>query len=181
MFAKASAISFGIFFLGVTHSATACSPTPAAFQNRPKLEQILATHSTVFIGTVVDSGGQERKVMVGSPPREVTMRLPTRERVTAKIKVEIPIRGEVVKIFEVPNGGGGDCSNGFEVEQRWFFSGTNLGSSYFDGSTVLVDEFGNVRRTGALGVAHEEIVKMFPEVLKLPSPSIVVQDYLKEK
>jgi hypothetical protein len=81
----------------------------------------------------------------------------------------------------VPNGGGGDCSNGFEVGQRWFFSGTNLGSSYFDGSTVLVDEFGNARGTVALEVAHEEIVMAFPEVLKLPSPSIVVQDYLKEK
>jgi hypothetical protein len=30
-------------------------------------------------------------------------------------------------------------------------------------------------------VANEEIFKMFPEVLELPSPSIVVQDYLKEK
>src|SRR5215471_4164983 len=36
-------------------------------------------------------------------------------------------------------------------------------------------------RTGALGVAHEEIVKMFPEVPRLSSPSIVVQDYLKER
>jgi hypothetical protein len=180
MFAKVSAIPFGILFLGVTHSATACKLS-AAFQNRPKLDHILATHSTVFIGTVVDSGRPERKVMVGSPPHEVTMRLSTRERVMAKIKVEIPIRGEVVKIFEVPNGGGGDCSNGFEVGQRWFFSGTTLANSYFDGSTILVDEFGNVRSTGALGVAHEEIVRRFPDVLKLPSPSIVVRDYLKEK
>jgi len=161
MFAKVCTISFSIFFLGFAHSAIACVPSFAAFENRPKLEQILATHSTVLIGTVVDSGG---------------MRL-SRERVTAKIKVEIPIRGDVVGIFEVPNGGGGDCTNGFEVGQRWFFSGTNVSSTYFDGSTVLVDEYRNVRTTGALGVAHEEIVKMFPEVLKLPSPSIVVQDY----
>jgi hypothetical protein len=169
MVAKVSAISFGIFFLSATHSATACTPSRAAFQNRPKLEQILATRSTVFIGTVVDSGGSMR------------MRLRTREGVKAKIKVEIPIRGEGVKIFEVPNGGRGDCSNGFEVGQRWFFSGTNLGSSYFDGSTVLADESGVVRGSDALGVAHEEIVKAFPDVLKLPLPSIVVQDYLKEK
>jgi hypothetical protein len=160
MFAKVYTTSFSIFFLGFAHSAIACFPSPAALENRPKLEQILATHSTVFIGTVVDSGG----------------RLRTRNRVTAKIKVEIPIRGDIVGIFEVPNGGGGDCTNGFEVGQRWFFSGTNVSSTYFDGSTVLVDEYG-VQATGALGVAHEEIVKMFPEVLKLPSPSIVVKDY----
>jgi hypothetical protein len=69
MFAKVGAISFGIFLLGVAHSATACRPSRAAFENRPKLEQILATHSTVFIGTVVDSG-----------------RPPMRERVMVKIQ-----------------------------------------------------------------------------------------------
>ena len=41
--------------------------------NPPRLEEILATHSPIFIGTVVDSGGLGRM---------------------AKIKVEIPIRGE---------------------------------------------------------------------------------------
>jgi hypothetical protein len=132
----------------------------------------------------------DKKVIVGSPPREIIVPpnlaqgrtiIPMAKRVTAKIKVEIPIRGEVVDIFEVPNGGGGDCSNGFEVGQRWFFSGTSSGSHFFDGSTVLVDQFGNVRATEALGVDHTEIVTMFPELLKLPPPSLVVQNYLKEK
>jgi hypothetical protein len=188
MFKNACAILFGMALLGIA-PAIACSPSRQAFENRPKLEEILASHPIVFIGTVVDAGGQE-KVIVGSPPREIIVPpnlaqgrtiIPMAKRVTAKIKVEIPIRGEVVDIFEVPNGGGGDCSNGFEVGQRWFFSGTSSGSHFFDGSTVLVDQFGNVRATEALGVDHTEIVTMFPELLKLPPPSLVVQNYLKEK
>jgi hypothetical protein len=74
----------------------------------------------VFIGTVVDSGGPMRLW----PGKGM-----------AKFKVESPIRGEVVKIFEVRNGGGGDCSWAFEVGQRWFFSGSSR-------SIKLVDEFG---------------------------------------
>jgi hypothetical protein len=69
----------------------------------------------------VDSGGPQEKVLMGTPPREVIIRLPIRDKVKAKIKVEFPIRGQVGKFFEVKNGGGGDCSNLFEVGQRWFF------------------------------------------------------------
>jgi hypothetical protein len=158
MFAKASAILVGIFFLGFTHSAIACSIafSPEAFENRPKIENILDTYMAVFIGTVVDSGR----------PRYSSAKS------TAKFKVEIPIRGEPGEIFEVTNGGGGACTTGYEVGQRWFFS---PGSS-----TILVDEFGNVRHIGFIsGPDPEEIYKMFPQALKLPAPSIVVQDYLK--
>ena len=57
-----------------------------------------------------------------------------------------------------------------------------MGSGGGGGSTLLVDQFGNVRlRSFPSTVPNEEIFKMFPEVLELPSPSIVVQDYLKEK
>jgi hypothetical protein len=84
----------------IANTAMAC--TPAAIPNQPKLQQILTSNSTVFIGTVVD----KQKVLRGTPPREVTLRLPTRNRVKAKIKVEIPIRGQVGKFFEVPNGVG---------------------------------------------------------------------------
>jgi hypothetical protein len=121
--------------------------------NPPRLEEILATHSPIFIGTVVDSGGLGRM---------------------AKIKVEIPIRGEAGKIFEVRNRGGGSCFNGFEVGERWFFSGTRSGSHYFDGSTILIDRLDDVRPS------NEEFFKEFPEALK-PPPSSVVQNYLKEK
>ena len=56
-----------------------------------------------------------------------------------------------------------------------------MGSGGGGGSTLLVDQFGNVRlRSFPSTVPNEEIFKMFPEVLELPSPSIVVQDY-KEK
>jgi hypothetical protein len=178
MFAKVSAISFGIFFLGFTRSAIACTVSPPDPEHRPKLEHILLTDYPVFIGTVVDSSGPTTRITVGPPPRELT--LPTPGNVV-KIKVEIPIRGEAGELFEMLNGGRGGCTNDFEVGQRWFFAGTHFGSRYFDGSTLLVDQVGNVRLGSALGVANEEIFKMFPEILKLPSPSIVAQDYLKEK
>jgi hypothetical protein len=154
----------------LVNDAVSCSPSPQAFNNRPKLGEIISSHPFVFIGTVVDSA--ERKMLIGTPPREIPA-----YRI-AKIKVEIPIRGEVGDVFEVRNGGGGDCSNEFIVGQRWFFSGEESGSNYFDGSTVLVDEFGNSRRTGALGVDHSEINKMFPEVLTLSAPGLIVQKYL---
>jgi hypothetical protein len=173
MFAKVSAIS--LFFLGFTHSATACTMVPGP--DRPKLEHILLTDYPVFIGTVVDSSGPTTEIIVGPPPRELT--LPRPENVV-KIKVEIPIRGEAGKIWEVVNGGRGLCTDYFEVGQRWFFAGGHFGGG--GGSTLLVDQFGNVRLASFPStVANEEIFKMFPQVLELPSPLIVVQDYLKEK
>jgi hypothetical protein len=154
----------------LVNDAVSCSPSPRAFNNRPKLGEIISSHPFVFIGTVVDSA--ERKMLIGTPPREIPAYR------AAKIKVEIPIRGEVGDVFEVRNGGGGDCSNQFIVGQRWFFSGEKSGSNYFNGSTVLVDEFGNSRRTDALGVDHSEINEMFPEILTLSAPALVVQKYL---
>jgi hypothetical protein len=177
MFSKVSAVSFGLFFSGFAQSAIACSLSPAALAFHPKLEEILKSDSGVFIGTVVDSPGQTIKITVGSPPREVTHIVPT-PGAMVKIKIEIPIRGgEVGKIIQVRNGGGGNCINVFGVGQRWFFNGTQ----YLSGSTLLADEFGNRWGTGTGEVFHEEIFEKFPEVIKLPPPSIVVQDYLKER
>jgi hypothetical protein len=96
MFARVSAISFGIFFLGFMHSATACTKSTGADQ--PKLEHILLTDYPVFIGTVVDSSGPTTKLIVGPPPRELTLPRPGS---VAKIKVEIQICGEAGKIWEV--------------------------------------------------------------------------------
>jgi hypothetical protein len=152
MFAKVCTISFSVFFLGFAHSATAC----LSLEPPPKLEKILATPLVVFIGTVV---------MVGSPPRDLGVGR------RMKIKVEIPIHGDVARIFEFEVQNQSDCTFRFEVGQRWFYAGPSLG----DGSRLLVDEFGKVQATG------QEIVQMFPEVLTLPSPSIVVQNYLNEK
>jgi hypothetical protein len=155
MFAKTSVASLTTFFLVFTHSAFACLRAPP---DRPKLEQALKTDLPVFIGTVVESGG---------PP--LTRRT---TNAMAKIRVEIPIRGEVGTLFELSNGGGGDCRASYEVGQRWFFSGV---------STMLADEFGVIRAGRPSEVAPEEIFEMFPEVLKLPPISTVVQRYLNGK
>jgi hypothetical protein len=78
----------------------------------------------------------------------------------------------------VVNGDKGDCRDYFEVGQRWFFAGGHFGGG--GGSTLLVDQVGNVRLGSfRFTVANEEIFRMFPEVLELPSPSVVVQNYLK--
>jgi hypothetical protein len=175
MFAKVSAISSVIFFLSLTHSANGC--TRSAPEHQPTLEHVLLTDYPVFIGTVVESSGPTTKLIVGPPSQELTLPRPAD---VMKIKVEIPIRGEAGKIWEVINGGGGACTDRFEVGERWFFAGGHFGGG--GGSTLLVDQLGNVRQASFPStVANEEIFKMFPEVLKLPSPSIVVQDYLKEK
>jgi hypothetical protein len=95
----------------------------------------------------------------------------------AQLKVEIPIKGVIVDIFEVEQGLGGNCFNEFNVGERWFFSGNRNGSSYFDGSTMLVNEFGAHRMTGVLGADHNEINRLIPKVLMLPAPAFVVREY----
>jgi hypothetical protein len=101
--------------------------------------------------------------------------------VPAKVKVEIPIRGKIPKMIEVSDGGMGACFDGLVVGQRWAFAGTDRGSDYFDGWTALVGESGMLPKTGVHGVDHQEIIEMFPEILRLPRSSPVVQDYLNNK
>jgi hypothetical protein len=150
--------------IGLATEAIACTPSLDAFQNRPLLEQILSSRPIVFVGTVISIGPSERE-------------RPEAGHV-AKLIVEIPLRGVSGGVFEVRQGHSGVCSNEFGVGQRWFFSGNQNGSSFFDGSTLLVDEFGKYQRTGALGTSHDEINTLIPKVLTLPAPASVVRNYL---
>jgi hypothetical protein len=150
--------------IGLATEAVACFPSPSAFQNRPHLEQILLSRPIVFVGTVINIGPSERE---GPEAGYV-----------AKLIVEIPLRGVSGGVFEVRQGYSGACFNEFSVGQRWFFSGNRNGSSYFDGSTLLVGEFGKYQGTGALGTSHDEINAQIPKVLTLPAPASIVRNYL---
>jgi hypothetical protein len=170
VFTKISAISLLVFSFCSLNSAIACSPSKKAFENSPKLHEVLESHPIVFIGTVVDSGGPEFARPGASGDR------------LAKFRVEIIIRGQPAQVFEVKNPrSSGMCENQFHVGERWFFSGTKEGSDYFDGSSILVDQSGQLRLGSALAVSHESITAMFPNFLKLPPPSHLVDEYLKGK
>jgi hypothetical protein len=153
-------VSILMLGIGLTTEALACS----VIGNSPRLEAAISSNSIVFIGTVMSSGWSEQKKMViGDPPREVT--LPLRgSPAYATLRVEIPIKGVTGDVIEIPQGRGGLCEIQFNTGDRWFFAGSTTGSGYFSGSTILN------RSVGPVGVDHEEIKKLFPEVLTLPPP-----------
>ncbi len=162
--------SIVMFGFGMTSDALACRPTESSLRNRPLLEAIISSNPIVFIGSVIASGWPEEKVMIGNPPREVYRPRTWFPVPNATIKIEIPIRGVTGDTIEIRQGLPGVCENEFNTGQRWFFAGNTEGSSYFSGATVLIDELGRSSGTGALGADHDEIKKMFPEVLSLPTP-----------
>jgi hypothetical protein len=165
--------------IGLNAQAAACSVNMAPGYQPPRVEEIVSKRPIVFIGTVVSSGRPERKTTVGTPPREAMIGVPTEPIEIAKFRIEIPIRGVTEGVFEVRNGQNGMCSNEFNVGERWFFSGTKDGSSYFDGSTLLIDVWGNERRGGGVfGPSPDEIKSVYSKATDLAVPTLVVKDYL---
>lgn len=70
--AQHSCLIVGVMWSFVlVNDAVSCSPSPPALNNRPKLGEIISSHPFVFIGTVVDSA--ERKMLIGTPPREIPL------------------------------------------------------------------------------------------------------------
>lgn len=146
---KALLVSFALAWFAT--DALACSPTPAALKQQIPLDVVIAGHPLVFIGSVVKEDGA-----------------------FVEFHLDIPIKGPQEGSVRVAQGGGGDCMNEFKQGQRWFFAGSEKGSSYFDRSTLLLNA-GSDRlvenESGMLSVRTSEILGKYPQTRTLPKPS----------
>lgn len=131
-------------------AALACSPTLEALKEQIPLDVVIATHPLVFIGSVAKEDGA-----------------------IVEFHLDIPIKGPQQGSVRVAQGGGGNCMHQFKQGQRWFFAGSEKGSSYFDRSTLLLNA-GNdslvQNESGMLSVRTSEILGKYPQIRSLPRP-----------
>jgi hypothetical protein len=119
---------------GSLPAAFACSLSPDF-----KPPTAITGEEIVFVGTVVSVGwagrtfsdpkalDAARALCFGVPAQRdpaCLLNHPTGEPETVTFAVEAVARGRVGETYQLPQGGGGDCTIGFDLGKRYFFAGT---------------------------------------------------------